>query len=56
MEKGQQGKVRWCTECQRVWQKGFDCGLQNHDEFMNAGSITEAAFIVDRVAPYLVRE
>ena len=56
LEKWQQGKVRWCSGCQQVWQEGFNCGLQFHDKLMNAESITEAAAIMKGLMPYLVRE
>ncbi len=55
LERYQQGKYRWCTRCRQVWHEGFNCGLQFHDEFMGAEGILEAAFIMEKIAPYMIR-
>ena len=56
LEKWQQGKVIWCTKCQKTWEDGFWEGVKAHSQIVSVCDDRELSRIMSIRAPYLVRE
>ena len=56
LEKWQQGRYRWCTTCQKVWDDGFNTGIQHYKTITACDTPMEIASAYEAVAPYIIRK
>ena len=56
LERHQQGKVTWCTNCQVAWDKGFSDGMFAQRRLSEAPDLYKMIDIMEALEPFRVRE